>query len=86
MYVYIYIYIYIYMYIYIYIYKSKSYANHNLTICSMLLVTVRSILTGPNKLTVPLHYINVFQPKLQWQCKANIWEELPIHGITLHFI
>ena len=49
----------------------------------MLLVTVRSILTGPNKLTVLLHYINVFQPKLQWQCKANIWEELPILGITL---
>ena len=56
------------MYNYIYIYKSKSYANHNLTICSMLLVTVRSILTGPNKLTVLLQYINAFQPN----CNGNV--------------
>ena len=53
----------------------------------MLVVTVISILTGPNALTVLLKYINLFQCQSQWQYKANTWEEqLPILGLTLPYI
>ena len=53
----------------------------------MLLVTVISILTGSNMLTVLLEYIN-FQSQLQWQYKANIWKELalPILDLTVLYI
>ena len=48
----------------------------------MLLVTTTIILTKPNTLTVLLEYINLFECQLQWQYKANIWEDLPILGLT----
>ena len=35
-------------------------------------------------LTVLLEYINHCQS--QWQYKVNIWEELPILGLTLPYI
>ena len=49
------------LHIYIYIYIYQSYANHKLTACPMLLVTAKSILTGPKTLTVLLEYTDLFQ-------------------------
>ena len=51
----------------------------------MLLVTVISILTGPNTLTVLLEYIYLFQSQSQWQYKANI-KEMHILGLELPYI
>ena len=33
-----------------------------------------------------LEYISHFQSQAQWQHEANIWEELPILGLTLLYI
>ena len=51
----------------------------------MLLATATSILTGPNTLIALLECINLLQSQSQWQCKANIWEVLPILGLTLPY-
>ena len=46
----------------------------------ILLVTVISIIIGPNTLTVLLELILI---SIQWQFEVNVWEELPTLGLKL---